>query len=337
MRTLIALGVIYNKTRDKILVARRPSGTSHGGFWEFPGGKQLPGEKNYQTLIRELREELSLTIESAIPLITIDHDYPDSSVTLNVWKVNSWHGDVKGNEGQRIEWVTLETLGKKRFPAANRPIITSVRLPHLYLITPDLHTYNERYLKDLDIVLKSGVSLLQFRSNKSTKSHREKILIETIKTCNRYSCRVIVNDTPEAIKASGYEGVHITSRRLLELKKRPLPSQYWVAASCHNEKELDHACDIGIDFAVLAPVGITKSHPGHKPLGWMKFSQMVRRATIPVYALGGMNIEDLKIARENGGQGISLIRAIWDAQDKERIVKRILDQDGSVETGTVLI
>jgi 8-oxo-dGTP diphosphatase len=82
-----------------------------------------------------------------------------------------------------------------------------------------------------------------------------------------------------------------------------------LAASCHNQQELQHAQAIGVDFVVLAPVLKTQSHPDTPPLGWARFAELVENCVVPVYALGGMTMHDVVKARQAGGQGIAAIRA----------------------------
>ncbi|MEO8767627.1 MAG: thiamine phosphate synthase, partial [Nitrosospira sp.] len=79
---------------------------------------------------------------------------------------------------------------------------------------------------------------------------------------------------------------------------------------CHNAEELSQAERLGMNFAVLAPVLPTLSHPESKVLGWQKFAELVRGYSLPVYALGGLRQEDLPTAWEHGGHGIAIMRAI---------------------------
>ncbi len=85
---------------------------------------------------RELQEELGITVESARPLIKVQHDYPDKQVLLDVWEVSSFTGQPHGAEGQPLAWVTQRELADYEFPAANEPIVAAARLPDQYLITP---------------------------------------------------------------------------------------------------------------------------------------------------------------------------------------------------------
>ena len=104
----------------------------------------------------------------------------------------------------------------------------------------------------------------------------------------------------------------MTSERLRECTERPLSEGLLVGASCHNEQELVQAQRIGADFAVLAPVLATESHPGATILGWQQFSALMDKTVIPVYALGGLGREHLSQAQACGAQGIAAIRALWE-------------------------
>ena len=78
--------------RDEVLITRRHAHLHQGGLWEFPGGKIHEDESSHDALRRELAEELAIHVEAAQPLLTIDHDYPDRSVRLEVWRVSAFSG-----------------------------------------------------------------------------------------------------------------------------------------------------------------------------------------------------------------------------------------------------
>jgi 8-oxo-dGTP diphosphatase len=89
------------------------------------------------------------------------------------------------------------------------------------------------------------------------------------------------------------------------------PATDWCAASCHNVEELRRAEALGCDFAVLSPVLPTRSHPGAPHLGWEGFAAVAAGATIPVYALGGLKLEDMLTAWQHGAHGLALLRQAW--------------------------
>jgi 8-oxo-dGTP diphosphatase len=109
------------------LVNRRRAGTPLAGFWEFPGGKRQDGEEPRTALARELREELGIEVEHAEPLLTLEHEYPDKRVLLDVWHVLRYRGTALGLEGQDLRWVTAEECLRLELLEADWPIVERLR------------------------------------------------------------------------------------------------------------------------------------------------------------------------------------------------------------------
>jgi 8-oxo-dGTP diphosphatase len=304
----VAVGVVKNAA-GQILISLRDRSLHQGGLWEFPGGKIEHLETAEQALSRELKEELDITVENASPLITIEHQYPDLAVQLHVFLVEQFSGYARGCEGQLFKWVTPDELDHHEFPAANRPIVTAARLPPYYAILDDAD--ESRLMINLRKILDQGVKLIQARLKTLPRHSVERFVERAYPMCQRQGALLLMNSAVEAAYGLDVNGIHLTSRHLMALDKRPETIE-WVGASCHNLQELRHAQAIGVDFAVLAPVLQTKTHPGAQALGWQQFADLVSRINLPVYALGGMSLPCLSAARQAGGQGIAAIRAFLD-------------------------
>ncbi len=124
-RIHVAVGVIAQG--EQILLARRADHQHQGGLWEFPGGKVESGESVAEALSRELQEELSIVVEQSQPLLTIEHNYPDKSVLLDVWFVPRFSGEPRGVEGQPLQWVSVQSLHTVEFPKANIEIVNHLQ------------------------------------------------------------------------------------------------------------------------------------------------------------------------------------------------------------------
>ncbi|MFC0117823.1 8-oxo-dGTP diphosphatase MutT [Pseudoalteromonas xiamenensis] len=120
----VAVGVVEH--HNQILICKRSAEQHQGGLWEFPGGKIEQDESVFDALKRELKEEVDITIQSATPLITIDHDYGDKCVSLKVLLVQDFIGEAKGLEGQPLCWVDKQQLSTYEFPEANKQIIAAI-------------------------------------------------------------------------------------------------------------------------------------------------------------------------------------------------------------------
>lgn len=304
----VAVGVVKNAA-GQILISLRDRSLHQGGLWEFPGGKIEPSETAGQALSRELKEELDITVEVASPLITVEHQYPDLAVQLHVFLVEQFSGHARGCEGQLFKWVSVDELDQHEFPAANRPIVTAAQLPAYYAILDDAD--ESLLLVNLQKILNRGVRLIQARLKTAPRQAVEKFIEQAYPLCQERGALLLVNSAVEAACELNVSGIHLASRHLMALGQRP-GNIKWLAASCHNLQELQHAQTIGVDFAVLAPVLPTKTHPGVQALGWQQFAELVSKVNLPTYALGGMSLSCLTTARLFGGQGIAAIRAFLD-------------------------
>lgn len=294
-----------------MLITRRPDHAHQGGLWEFPGGKVEPGEAVLEALQRELHEELGITIQQTRPLIGVAHDYSDKSVLLDVYRVDQFDGAAYGREGQPLQWVDPAHLNQFSFPEANHPIIRSVQLPECYLITPDPGEDIPAFLAQLKKCLQCGIRLVQLRAKSLCQDDYIELARQVKKLCAHNGAKLILNADPALVSVVEADGVNLTGERLMALKGRPLPEEKWVSASCHTHDDLVHATEINVDFAMLSPVKATASHPDVIPLGWQRFQEMCEHAAFPVFALGGVSVDDMDYAIQHGAQGIAAIRALW--------------------------
>jgi 8-oxo-dGTP diphosphatase len=308
----VVVGVVKN-THGQVLISLRDDSLHQGGLWEFPGGKIEPEETAEQALARELKEELDITVITAVPLITVKHRYPDLAVQLNVFLVEHFSGTAKSCEGQPFKWVNPDELANHAFPAANQPIITAARLPPYYAILDDAN--ESLLLINLQKILTRGIKLIQLRLKTLSPNAVEHFIEQAYPLCKQQGVLLLINSAVKNAEDFAVDGIHLTSRHLMSVTRRPAfprgtsEQAHWIAASCHNLKELKHAQTIGVDFAVLAPVLATKTHPETEPLGWEQFAKLVSQVNLPVYALGGLSESGLDAARQAGGQGVAAIRA----------------------------
>ena len=112
----------------RVLIAQRPEGKPMAGLWEFPGGKVEAGERPEQTLIRELAEEIGISVKEAClaPLSFASHAYDDFHLLMPLYICRRWDGDAIAREGQQLAWVRANKLRDYPMPAADIPLI-----PHL--------------------------------------------------------------------------------------------------------------------------------------------------------------------------------------------------------------
>ena len=110
----------------RVLLAQRPPGKSMAGLWEFPGGKVETGERTEDSLIRELKEELGITVREAClaPLTFASHAYPEFDLLMPLFVCRRWSGTPTPLEGQTLKWVKPNALRDFPMPPADLPLIS---------------------------------------------------------------------------------------------------------------------------------------------------------------------------------------------------------------------
>lgn len=108
----------------RVLLSKRPEGKPLAGLWEFPGGKVEPGETPEHALIRELKEELGVTlpVSGLTPLTFASHTYAEFHLLMPVYACRRWQGTVTAHEGQELAWVEPEELTGYAMPPADEPL-----------------------------------------------------------------------------------------------------------------------------------------------------------------------------------------------------------------------
>jgi 8-oxo-dGTP diphosphatase len=122
----VVAGALFDDQR-RVLIAQRPPGKHMAGGWEFPGGKIGQEETQFAALVRELQEEIGVTVQQADPLIGYVHRYTDRSVRLDLWWVKSYAGTPQSREGQALRWVTIDELPTADLLEADRPMIEALQ------------------------------------------------------------------------------------------------------------------------------------------------------------------------------------------------------------------
>ncbi len=123
----VAIGIVIRT--GEILICKRKPRDSFGGYWEFPGGKCEPGESPANCVVRELLEELDIRVAPITQLEPIEHQYPETQVTLYPFICRYETGQAKPLSASELQWVSPTALHEYQFPAANDGLLKQLATP----------------------------------------------------------------------------------------------------------------------------------------------------------------------------------------------------------------
>jgi 8-oxo-dGTP diphosphatase len=122
-RLLLVAAAALVDSSGRVLITQRPAHKQLGGLWEFPGGKVELGEAPEQALVRELKEELDLTVEpdALDPFAFASHAYPDFHLLMPLYVATKFGGVIKldPNSAQDAKWVQPAELRAHDMPPAD--------------------------------------------------------------------------------------------------------------------------------------------------------------------------------------------------------------------------
>jgi A/G-specific adenine glycosylase len=129
---VVGAAVIVNRKNQFLIAQRHPEGGLLAGLWEFPGGKQAPGETMPECIRRELREEMGVNLDIGPHLVTVHHAYSHFTIELHAYFAKIRSGRPHHLDCADHAWVTREEFDSYPFSKADLEIIRAIRqLPEL--------------------------------------------------------------------------------------------------------------------------------------------------------------------------------------------------------------
>lgn len=128
MFVLIVVCAALIRGDGRVLVQQRPLASDYGGYWEFPGGKVEAGERLAQALVRELAEELGVTVpeERLTPLCFASGPASGPPLLLLLYRCTQWVGEPRLLHAAALDWFDPVALRALRMPPADRPLVDAL-------------------------------------------------------------------------------------------------------------------------------------------------------------------------------------------------------------------
>lgn len=196
----------------------------------------------------------------------------------------------------------------------------------LCLVTDRRQTHGRELVSVIDPALAAGVRAVQLRE-KDLGGRELFVLAEALKTsCSRHGAKLFINDRVDVALAVDADGVQLGAASMpVGAAREILGPQRLIGASIHALEEGKDAERAGADFVVFGPVYFTPSKAAYgEPQGVKRLKEIVEKVSLPVYAIGGINLEGIDAVCATGARGVALISAVMSAADPAAAAKELL-------------
>jgi thiamine-phosphate pyrophosphorylase len=198
----------------------------------------------------------------------------------------------------------------------------------LYLVTDRSQTGGRDLLWVLEQALDGGVKAIQLREKDLDGKELFELAEKGRQLCGRYDARLLINDRIDVALAVGTDGVQLGETSIpVETARNLLGPQKLIGASIHALAEATDAERNGADFILFGPVYFTPSKAAYgPPQGLTALKEIVEKISLPVYAIGGIKLENLEETKRTGVGGVALISAIISSDNPKAATQSILRQ-----------
>ena len=121
----VVAALIWDK--ERFLICQRPANKARALLWEFVGGEVEAGESLQEALIRECREELSITVAVDDVFMDVVHEYPDITVHLTLFNSRIAEGVPTLLEHNDLRWIRVDEIDNFDFCPADIDILKRLK------------------------------------------------------------------------------------------------------------------------------------------------------------------------------------------------------------------
>ena len=191
----------------------------------------------------------------------------------------------------------------------------SEKYPFLYCLTSD--DVDSSHSEQVLTLCEAGVRLIQLRAKKLNKTD---LLYEARlarRICEDFKAKLIINDHVEIANECDAHGVHLGIQDMSVSKARNLlGDSRIIGLTIHSKAEISQEGLPDVDYIGMGPFRKSETKTDlEAKLSLKDFSEMINSVhPVPVYLIGGLAIEDLRLCEQLGNNGIALCSALTDGK-----------------------
>ncbi|MFQ4141825.1 thiamine phosphate synthase [Chlorogloeopsis sp. ULAP02] len=194
---------------------------------------------------------------------------------------------------------------------------------HLYLVTSP----TENLLETVEAALKGGLTLVQYRDKNADDSTRIALAEKLRQLCHSYHAIFIINDRVDLALAVDADGVHLGQQDMpIAIARQLLGPHRLIGRSTTNADEMQRAIAEGADYVGVGPVYETPTKIGKPAAGLEYVSYAAKHCSIPWFAIGGIDPNNINEVIDAGAQRVAVVRSIMQAEQPTLVTQYFLSQ-----------
>lgn len=174
----------------------------------------------------------------------------------------------------------------------------------------------------LHAALRGGVDVVQLRLKQGSDEEVLTAAERVKRACDAHDALFVLNDRPELVAAADADGVHLGQDDTpVEDARVMVGPERLIGLSTHTPRQIAEAR--GVDYIGVGPVHATPTKPGRPAVGLELVRCAAAEASVPFFAIGGINADNASRARDAGAHRIAVVRALTEAVDPERAAREL--------------
>ena len=196
----------------------------------------------------------------------------------------------------------------------------------LYLVTNSDKYSEEEFLERVEAALKGGVDILQLREKDKTDLEILALGKKVKALCDTYKVPMLIDDKPHLAWALGV-GVHLGADDMpIKLARKLLGPDCLIGATAKSVEAAKKAENDGADYLGVGAIFETKTHVKTKRTSVETLIEIKKNVGIDVYAIGGLNTQNVDILEDSGVDGVCVVRAIMDSPNVEEDTRKLKEK-----------
>lgn len=178
----------------------------------------------------------------------------------------------------------------------------------------------------LNAALSAGVDIVQLRDKEATPSELIVAASKTRDLCSEHGALLIVNDSPQLALTCAADGVHLGQEDMaLTTARKIVGEDILIGHSTHSQEQIELAGEGGLcDYIGVGPVFATPTKPTYEPVGLELVRFAAERATLPFFAIGGINSSNIGQVINAGAERVAVVRAVTEARNPAAAASELL-------------